>query len=201
MVNRLVHWLIVLFYGISTLSGTFNAELRVWYKYNFVYIQLNVKTVAVLTIQFSIRTQFKCQKQLYFKQFSFAWIHRLVLVDYRQDLIRCYHSELLWTREQWQWMGTLHSTKLEHKWNLTIRLFSVISGHSWEEVQSVYSEAPTDRANRLVKYSDIWFRGCFNTSTWFKEIVFLFKIPLWERYLVMSVTNPLVGKEYQVSEL
>ena len=32
-----------------------------------------------------------------------------------------------WTLEPWQWKGTLHSPKLQHYWNLTIRLFSVIS--------------------------------------------------------------------------
>ena len=29
--------------------------------------------------------------------------------------------------ERWQWRGTPHSTKLQHYWSLTIRLFSVIS--------------------------------------------------------------------------
>ena len=32
--------------------------------------------------------------------------------------------------ERWQWRGTLHSQKLQHNWNHTIRLFSVVSGHS-----------------------------------------------------------------------
>ena len=38
-----------------------------------------------------------------------------------------YHSgpELTW--EQRQWRGILHSTKHQHHWNITIRLFSVIS--------------------------------------------------------------------------
>ena len=31
-----------------------------------------------------------------------------------------------WTWEQWQWRSALHSPKLQHHWNLTIRLFSVI---------------------------------------------------------------------------
>ena len=42
-------------------------------------------------------------------------------------LIRCYHSGPEWTWEQWQWRGTPHSPMLQHCWNLTIRLFSVIS--------------------------------------------------------------------------
>ena len=41
--------------------------------------------------------------------------------------IRCYHSRPEWTWEQWQWRGTPRSPKLQHFWNLTIRLFSVIS--------------------------------------------------------------------------
>ena len=50
-----------------------------------------------------------------------------------------------WTWEQWQWRGTLHSPKLQHYWNLTIRLFSVISRTIiaiLAEKQSVYSMAP-----------------------------------------------------------
>ena len=47
----------------------------------FVYKQLNVKTVLLQTIQFSISTQFQCQKQFYFKQFSLAYVHSLVLFD------------------------------------------------------------------------------------------------------------------------
>ena len=43
------------------------------------------------------------------------------------NLIRCYHSLPEWTRERWQWRGTPHSLKLQHYWNLTIRLFT---GHS-----------------------------------------------------------------------
>ena len=43
---------------------------------------------------------------------------------------RCYHSGPEWTWEQWRWRGTPYSLKLQHHWNLTIRLFSVISGHS-----------------------------------------------------------------------
>ena len=65
-----------------------------------------------------------------------------------KTLIRCYHSGPGWTWERWQWRGTPHSPKLQHCWNLTIRLFSVIlPGHSFEgggsypsaEKQSVYS--------------------------------------------------------------
>ena len=33
-----------------------------------------------------------------------------------------------WNWEWWQWRGSPHSTKLQYFWNLTIRLFSVISG-------------------------------------------------------------------------
>ena len=70
-----------------------------------------------------------------------------------RTLFRCYHSEPEWTWEQWQWRGTPHSPKLQHCWNLTIRLFSVISrtlvgGGSYPsaEKQSVYSTAPADWA-------------------------------------------------------
>ncbi len=72
--------------------------------------------------------------------------------------------------EQWQWRGTPHSPKLQHCWNLPIRLFSVISrtlvsgGGSYPsvEVQSVYSTAPADWAiffyieNFNLKYTNLW---------------------------------------------
>ena len=44
-----------------------------------------------------------------------------------RTLIRCYYSGPEWTWERWQWRGIPHSPKLQHCWNLTIRLFSVIS--------------------------------------------------------------------------
>ena len=51
-------------------------------------------------------------------------------------------------------MGTLHSSKLQHYWNLNIRLFSVMFRTlvEWEsytsaDMQSVYSAASTDRAS------------------------------------------------------
>ena len=57
-----------------------------------------------------------------------------------------------WAWEQWQRRGVPHSPKLQHHWNLRIRLFSVISrslvgGWSYPsaEVQSVYSIVPADR--------------------------------------------------------
>ena len=71
-----------------------------------------------------------------------------------RTLIRCYHSGPEWTWERWQWRDTPHSPKLQHCWNLTIILFSVISGHLLgggsypsAEKQSVYSTAPADWAD------------------------------------------------------
>ena len=53
-------------------------------------------------------------------------IRRLFTQIYLLDTNWYYHSRLEWTLERWQWRGTLHSPKLQHRWNLTIRLFSVI---------------------------------------------------------------------------
>ena len=39
----------------------------------------------------------------------------------------CNHFRSKWTWERWQWRDTLHSTKLQHCWSSTIRLFNVIS--------------------------------------------------------------------------
>ena len=43
------------------------------------------------------------------------------------------NSKWEWTWEWWRWRGTPHSPKLQHYWNLTIRLFSVISRTLIEE--------------------------------------------------------------------
>ena len=57
-----------------------------------------------------------------------------------------------WTWEWWQWRGTPHSPKLQHYWNLTIRLFSVLSRTLVggvlppTEKQSVYSTPPANWA-------------------------------------------------------
>ena len=75
--------------------------------------------------------------------------------------ISCYHSWPEWTWEQWQWRSTPHSPKLQHYWNLTIRLFSVISrtlvrgSYPSAEKQSVYSTVLSDGASaksRLIIY-------------------------------------------------
>ena len=57
----------------------------------------------------------------------------------------------MWTSVQWQWKSTLNSPKLHYNWSLTLRLVSVISGHSlgWEvllltQMQSVYYTVPAD---------------------------------------------------------
>ena len=59
----------------------------------------------------------------------------------------CYDSAPEWTWEWWQWRGTPHSSKLQHYWSLTVRLYQ---GHSlWRfypfvEMQSVDSAVPAD---------------------------------------------------------
>ena len=73
----------------------------------FVPTQLNVKTVLFQEIPFSISTQF-----------SSIWS-----ID--GTLIRWYRARV--DQEWWQWRGTPHSPKLHHYWNITIRLFNVIS--------------------------------------------------------------------------
>ena len=86
----------------------------------FVHIQLNVKIVPFQIIQF------QCQKQLFqvilfsiSMQFSSIWP-----IDRRS--LSGATSGPQWTWEWWHWRSILHSPKLRHYWNLTIRLFSVI---------------------------------------------------------------------------
>ena len=102
------------------------------------------KIVPFQTIQFRISTEIKCKYTIWLsKTFLFQAIQfiqtvlmetikfsismQLVLFNRYYGPIRCYHSGPEWTWEQWQWRGTPHSPKLQHHWNLTIRLFSVIS--------------------------------------------------------------------------
>ena len=75
-------------------------------------------------------------KQLYFKQFSYAYIQFSSFWP-----IRCYHSRLELTLERWQWRGNPHSPKFQHFWNFTIRLFRVISTTVVGEVLSLRSDA------------------------------------------------------------
>ena len=72
-----------------------------------------------------------------------------------------------WTREWWQWRGTPHSLKFQHNWNLTIRLFRVISrtligevGGSYPSAEKhlVYSTAPADWAMN-------WVSSCICSHT------------------------------------
>ena len=81
------------------------------------------KTVLFQAIQFCIITQF-----------SSIWP-----ID--RALIRCYYSRPESTREWWQWRGTPHSPKLQHYWNLTVRLFRVISKKLVEGVLPLCWEA------------------------------------------------------------
>ena len=110
----------------------------------FLYISI----ILSQTIQFSISMQFKCQNQLYFKQFNlakyiffiytqlngktvvFQTIQFSINVLFKCQTILfdpCYHSGIEWTWEQWQGRGAPHFHKFQHYWNLTIRLFSVIN--------------------------------------------------------------------------
>ena len=69
----------------------------------------------------------------------------------------CNHSGSESTWERWQWMGILHSLKLQHYCSLTTRLFSIIcrtlvrgGSYPFAEKQLVYSRAPTDWAMHLM---------------------------------------------------
>ena len=94
------------------------------------------QTVLIETIKFSISMQ-------------------LVLFNPLIGSIRCYYFGPEWTWEWWQWLGTPHSPKLQHYWNLTITLFSIMCRTivgEWGscpsvEKQSVYSTAPADWAS------------------------------------------------------
>ena len=66
----MISFSVALFYGVSNLFGSFNAELshfeKVFKQPSLVYFftLLNVKTVLFQTIQCNIRTQFKCHNSV-----------------------------------------------------------------------------------------------------------------------------------------
>ena len=98
-------------------------------------------------------------KQFHFKQFSSAYLHCLVLFDKTLS-----GSTTQWTWERRRWRGTPHSLKFQHHWNLTIRLFSVISRTlvGWvlplcrDAVGVFYSPSRLGKTRR-----NMWFRPFF----------------------------------------
>ena len=84
------------------------------------WIQQMKSTVFVTRPINRTNTQLKCKNsKLSKRRFSSIWP-----ID--RTLIRCYHPVPEWTWEWWHWRGISHSQKIQHYWNLTIRLFSVI---------------------------------------------------------------------------
>ena len=81
-----------------------------------MFTQLNDQIVLFQTIQFCM--SHLCACSLIVKQFY---------LTHRYDPIRCCHSRPEWSWDWWQWRGILHFSELQHCWNLTIRLFCVIS--------------------------------------------------------------------------
>ena len=112
---------------------------------SFLYTHLNDQTFIFLTIQFSRRYLFALSLNV--KQFY---------LTLGQKPIRCYHSGPEWTWEQWQRRGTLHFSQLQHYWNLTITVFSILystfvrRSSPFAEMQSVYSTAPADYKSALI---------------------------------------------------
>ena len=82
---------------------------------SFVYIQLNDQKFVFQEVQFSIS-----------HLLAFSLNVKQFYLTNRYDTIKCYLSGPECTQERWQWRDTLHSTKLQHYWRFTIRLFSVI---------------------------------------------------------------------------
>ena len=101
------------FYGISIFVGylTPNLFLCIW-------------LVLFQTIQFSIRTQFNCQKH------SFSLVQVQILITQLNVKTVLYITIQFSVSTVSMSKTAPHSPKLQHHWNLTIRLFSVTSGHS-----------------------------------------------------------------------
>ena len=100
----------------------------------------------------------------------------------------CYHSGPEWTWERWQWTCNLHSPKLQHYWNLTIRLFRVISRTLFERVV-----LPLCREAVGVFYTPyplgkhVWNSGGYNC---FLSILRI--IPWWRAFFTFYIQGSLV---------
>ena len=113
----------------------------------FQVIQFS-QTVLIRTIQFSISIVFVYSqlniKLFYFKQFILALVGSLNIKTVPVQVIQFSISTQIssiwpidrtlsgatspkWIWKHWQWRGDPHFPKLQHYWNLTVRLFSVIS--------------------------------------------------------------------------
>ena len=107
-------------------SSIFDMNNFIYYK-SFFCIQLNVTKYYYVSNN-SIKHQsfvytVKWSKSSYFKQFHIS--HLFGNSTFNRHLN--YRSGPEWFWEWWQWREIPHFPKLLHHWNLTIRLFSVIS--------------------------------------------------------------------------
>ena len=134
-------------------------------KYSFVsqtiqfdsYLFAHCQRVLLLTIQFAISDLFA----LSLMSNSSIWT-----ID--KTLLGVTTPGQTW--EKWQWKDTLHFSKLQHYWNLTIRLFNVISGKlvslgyltHLQRWLLVYSTAPADWAFRIRHQSQDSIHQKFN---------------------------------------
>ena len=86
-----------------------------------------------------------------------------------------------WTLEKWLWMVTLQSPKRQHYWNLTIRLFSVISRTI---VGGILPILPTGQIYiyiyiyiyAILYYNIIYYCVLLSHSQWEESVSCLFKM-------------------------
>ena len=110
------------------------------------------KTILFQRINFSISTQFKCQKHFYFKQSSL--VKQFSFKRFNLVLFNPFHARVDLGAKAMKGCSTF-PPKLQHHWNLTIRLSSLISrtliwggSYSSAEVGSVHFIAPTVRPRK-----------------------------------------------------
>ena len=132
-------------------------------------------------------------KQFYFKQFSLSSVHSLDVKTVPFQAIQfsiCMQFSFIWTIDRtlsewtwewWQWRGTSISPKLQHYWNLTIRLFSV---RSRDAVGVFYSPSRLDQGL-------IWV--CHTSMSWKKQSM---KWKHWlsgkERFCVQQLVKKVI---------
>ena len=146
------------------MSTQFNCQKHFHFKIFNLFKQLYI------TIQLSVGTV-SISKTVTFQIIQFSISMPLVLFNPRIGPYQVLHAGPEWTWEQLQWRGAPYSPRSQHYWDLTIRLFSVISGYSLEvgsypsaEVQSVYYTALADKVR-----GHFWSGRGKNINMWTRE--------------------------------
>ena len=186
----------VYFYGTSTIVGHLMPNLFLYIEavlfqtiqfsmnIDFVHAQLNVKTVLFQTTQFSISTQFKYQKQLYFKT-----IHFSISIVFCLHTVKCQNCLVLFDPEWTCITGTSPSDCLVSYQDTCWGSFTPPQRCSW----CILQPQPTGPLNLLsisyqvfIAYSSVWV--CYHTLIKTVHNISVHQLPLYYQLQCIPAT-------------